>query len=71
MCVCLWVCVRCQHYRQLMKMKIQCLEGFEPQTAGYRYQKKQTLDKEKSKKLQLVNCLCSLATRKRAMILQT
>lgn len=43
------VCLRCQCYLQQMKMKIQCLEEFEPQRAGYRYQKKQTLDKENSK----------------------
>lgn len=62
-CVHVCVCVRCQHYLQQMKMKIQCLEGFEPERAGYRYQKKQTLGKQNSEKFQLANCLCSLATR--------
>ena len=43
------VCLRCQHYVQQMKMKIQCLEEFGPQKAEYRYQKRQTLGKESSK----------------------
>lgn len=53
MCVCtrVHVCIRCQRYLPQMKMKIQRLEGSGPQRAGCRYQKRQTLGKEKSKML--------------------
>lgn len=64
--MCVYVCAIHQHYLQQMKMKIRCLEGFGPQKAGYRYQKKQTLGKGKRKNYHLANCFCSLASGKQA-----